>query len=124
MVEILKSKGADVVFTDLTRDDMAEAISNAFRYSKLVLAAASYDAGVFPPMEDFLNRLSHKAFQKRAVALIENGSWAPCAAKSMKAILDTMKSLDICEKTVSIKSTMKDADVASMEALADELLAK
>lgn len=124
MVEILKSKGADVVFTDLTRDDMAEAVSNAFRYSKLVLAAASYDAGVFPPMEDFLNRLSHKAFQKRAVALIENGSWAPCAAKSMKAILDTMKSLDICEKTVSIKSTMKDADVASMEALADELLAK
>ena len=120
MVEILKSKGADVVFTDLTRDDMAEAVSNAFRYSKLVLAAASYDAGVFPPMEDFLNRLSHKAFQKRAVALIENGSWAPCAAKSMKAILDTMKSLDICEKTVSIKSTMKDADVASMEALADE----
>ena len=103
---------------------MAEAVSNAFRYSKLVLAAASYDAGVFPPMEDFLNRLSHSAFQKRAVALIENGSWAPCAAKSMKAILDTMKSLDICEKTVSIKSTMKDADVASMEALADELLAK
>ena len=124
MMEILKSKGADVVFTDLTRDDMAEAVSNAFRYSKLVLAAASYDAGVFPPMEDFLNRLSHKAFQKRAVALIENGSWAPCAAKSMKAILDTMKSLDICEKTVSIKSTMKDADVSSMEALADELLAK
>ncbi len=124
MVEILKSKGADVVFTDLTRDDMAEAVSNAFRYSKLVLAAASYDAGVFPPMEDFLNRLSHKAFQKRTVALIENGSWAPCAAKSMKAILDTMKNLDICEKTVSIKSTMKDADVASMEALADELLAK
>ena len=124
MVEILKSKGADVVFTDLTRDDMAEAVSNAFRYSKLVLVAASYDAGVFPPMEDFLNRLSHKAFQKRAVALIENGSWAPCAAKSMKAILDTMKNLDICEKTVSIKSTMKDADVASMEALADELLAK
>lgn len=124
MVEILKSKGANVVFTDLTRDDMAEAVSNAFRYSKLVLAAASYDAGVFPPMEDFLNRLSHKAFQKRAVALIENGSWAPCAAKSMKAILDTMKNLDLCEKTVSIKSTMKDADVTSMEALADELLAK
>ena len=123
MAEILKAKGAKVVFADLTRDDMAEAVSNAFRFSKLVLAAASYDAGVFPPMEDFLNRLSHKAFQKRSVAMIENGSWAPCAAKSMKAILDTMKNLTLCENTVSIKSTMKETDIAAMETLADELLA-
>lgn len=122
MAEILRSKGANVVFTDLTRDDMAEAVSNAFRYSKLVLAAASYDAGVFPPMEDFLNRLSHKAFQKRTVALMENGSWAPCAAKSMKAILDTMKQIHLCENTVSIRSTMKDADEKAMQVLADELL--
>ena len=123
MVEILKSKGADVVFTDLTRDDMAEAVSNAFRYSKLVLAAASYDAGVFPPMEDFLNRLSHKAFQKRAVALIENGSWAPTAAKAMKNTLDTLKNITVCENTVTILSTMKDKDITAMEQLASELLA-
>ena len=122
MVEILKGKGIKVAFTDLTRDDMAEAIEDAFRYSKLVIAAASYDGGVFPPMEDFLNRLGHKAYQKRKVGIIENGSWAPVAAKSMKAILDTMKDLTICDTVVSIKSTMKDADVAAMNALADELL--
>ena len=122
MVEILKGKGVKVAFTDLTRDDMAEAIEDAFRYSKLVIASASYDGGVFPPMEDFLNRLGHKAYQKRKVGIIENGSWAPVAAKSMKAILDTMKDLTICDTVVSIKSTMKDADVAAMNALADELL--
>lgn len=122
MVEILKEKGVKVAFTDLTRDDMAEAIEDAFRYSKLVIAAASYDGGVFPPMEDFLNRLGHKAYQKRKVGIIENGSWAPVAAKSMKAILDTMKDLTVCDTVVSIKSTMKDADVAAMNALADELL--
>ena len=122
MVEILKGKGVKVAFTDLTRDDMAEAIEDAFRYSKLVIAAASYDGGVFPPMEDFLNRLGHKAYQKRKGGIIENGSWAPVAAKSMKAILDTMKDLTICDTVVSIKSTMKDADVAAMNALADELL--
>ena len=118
MVEILKEKGIKVAFTDLTRDDMAEAIEDAFRYSKLVIAAASYDGGVFPPMEDFLNRLVHK----RKVGIIENGSWAPVAAKSMKAILDTMKDLTVCDTVVSIKSTMKDADVATMNTLADELL--
>lgn len=122
MVEILKGKGIKVAFTDLTRDDMAEAIEDAFRYSKLVIAAASYDGGVFPPMEDFLNRLGHKAYQKRKVGIIENGSWAPIAAKSMKAILDTMKDLTVCDTVVSIKSTMKDADVTAMNTLADELL--
>ena len=122
MVEILKEKGIKVAFTDLTRDDLAEAIEDAFRYSKLVIAAASYDGGVFPPMEDFLNRLGHKAYQKRKVGIIENGSWAPVAAKSMKAILDTMKDLTVCDTVVSIKSTMKDADVAAMNTLADELL--
>lgn len=123
MVEILKAKGATkVAFTDLSRDDMAEAIEDAFRYDKLVLAAASYDAGVFPPMEDFLNRLSHKAFQNRKVALIENGSWAPTAARTMKSMLDGMKNLTVCENTVTILSTMKEKDVAAMEQLADELL--
>ena len=123
MVEILKSKGAaKVAFTDLSRDDMAEVIEDAFRYDKLVLAAASYDAGVFPPMEDFLNRLSHKAFQNRKVAIIENGSWAPTAARTMKSMLDGMKNLTVCENTVTILSTMKEKDVAAMEQLADELL--
>ena len=123
MVEILKSKGAaKVAFTDLSRDDMAEAIEDAFRYDTLVLAAASYDAGVFPPMEDFLNRLSHKAFQNRKVAIIENGSWAPTAARTMKSMLDGMKNLTVCENTVTILSTMKEKDVAAMEQLADELL--
>ena len=124
MAEILRKKGATVKFIDLTRDDMAEAIACAFRYSKLILAAASYDGGVFPPMEDFLNRLSHKAVQKRTIGLIENGSWAPVAAKSMQNILATMKNLTICEPTVTIKSTMKPADVTAMEALADALLAQ
>lgn len=124
MVDILKEKGAaKVAFTDLSRDDMAEAIEDAFRYSKLVLAGATYDGGVFPPMEDFLNRLSHKAYQKRTVGIIENGSWAPVAAKSMRAILDTMKDINVCEHTVTIKSTVKDSDLAALEMLADEILA-
>lgn len=123
MVNLLQEAGAaKVAFTDLSRDDMAEAIEDAFRYDSLVLCAASYDGGVFPPMEDFLNRLSHKAFQKRKVGIIENGSWAPCAAKSMKAILDTMKNLEICDKVVTIKTTMKDADVEHMKELAKEIV--
>ena len=123
VVNLLQEAGAaKVTFTDLSRDDMAEAIEDAFRYDSLVLCAASYDGGVFPPMEDFLNRLSHKAFQKRKVGIIENGSWAPCAAKSMKAILDTMKNLEICDKVVTIKTTMKDADVEHMKELAKEIV--
>lgn len=123
MVNLLQEAGAaKVAFTDLSRDDMAEAIEDAFRYDSLVLCAASYDGGVFPPMEDFLNRLSHKAFQKRKVGIIENGSWAPCAVKSMKAILDTMKNLEICDKVVTIKTTMKETDVEHMKELAKEIV--
>lgn len=124
MVEVLRVNGASkVVFMDLTRDDMAEAVADAFRYGKIILAAASYDACVFPPMEDFLHRLAHKNLQKRTFGLIENGSWAPCAAKGMKGILEGMKEVNICENVVSIKSTMKDTDVAKMEELAKEILA-
>ena len=123
MTEILKEQGANAVFMDLTRDDMAEAVANAFRYGKIILAAASYDGGIFPPMEDFLHRLAHKNFQKRTVGLIENGSWAPCAARGMKGILEGMKDITICEKTVSIKSTMKEENVTDMEELAKEILA-
>ena len=124
MVEVLKAQGAKkVVFTDLTRDDMAKAVADAFRFGKVVLAAASYDGGVFPPMEDFLHRLAHKNYQKRVVGLIENGSWAPCAARGMKGMLEGMKEISVCENIVSIKSVMKSQDLAKMEELAKEILA-
>ena len=123
--DILEAKGAKkVAITDLSRDDMAEAVEDAFRYDKMVLAAATYDGGIFPCMEDFLHHLKSKNFQKRTVALMENGSWAPMAAKNMKALLEQMKEITICDKVVSIKSAVKEADVAEMEALAEELLAK
>ena len=124
MKEILEAKGAKkVAITDLSRDDMAEAIEDAFRYDKLVLAAASYDASVFPCMETFLNKLTNKNYQNRKIAIIENGSWAPTAARVMKSYVEKMKKITLCEKTVTIKSAMKDADVTAMEELADELLA-
>lgn len=125
MKEILEAKGAKkVAVADLSRDDMAEAIEDAFRYDKMVLAAATYDGGMFPCMEDFLHHLKSKNFQKRTVALMENGSWAPMAAKTMKGVLEQMKEITICDKIVSIKSTMKEATIPEMEALAEELLAK
>lgn len=124
MKEILEAKGAaKVAITDLSRDDMAEAVEDAFRYDKVVLAAATYDGGVFPCMEDFLHHLKSKNYQKRKIALIENGSWGPMAAKTMKGILEGMKELTICDKTVTIKSSMKQEDVTKMEKLAEELLA-
>lgn len=122
MVDILKENGyKKVAFTDLTRDDMAEAIEDAFRYSKLIVAGASYDGGVFPPMEDFINRLSHKSYQKRTVGIIENGSWAPTAGKWMKTAFESMKNINICQNIVTIKSTMKDSDIVNMEKLAEEM---
>lgn len=121
--EMLESKGAEKVSVfDLARDDMAEAIEDAFRYDRLVLAGASYDAGVFPCMEDFLHRLSHKGFRKRTVAIIENGTWAPTAARAMKNIIESMKDITLCETTVTIKSSLKESDMPSLEKLADELL--
>lgn len=123
--EILEAKGAKkVAITDLSRDDMAEAIEDAFRYDKMVLAAATYDGGIFPCMEDFLHHLKSKTYRKRTVALMENGSWAPVAAKNMRAVLEQMKDITICDKVVTIKSAMKDDTIADMEALADELLGK
>mgnify|MGYP002508066468 FL=1 len=123
MKEILEQKGAKkVVLSDLTRDDLHEAVEDAFRYSHMIIAAASYDASVFPPMEDFLSRLKSKNYQKRKVGIIENGSWAPTAAKSMKALLEGAKQLSIAEPVVTIKSAMKAEDLPQMEALAEELL--
>lgn len=122
MVDILKENGYEkVAFTDLTRDDMAEAVEDAFRYGHLIVAAASYDGGVFPPMEDFVNRLSHKAYQKRKVGIIENGSWAPTAARWLKTAFEGMKNITICPDIVTIKSTMNDNNIADMEKMAEEI---
>lgn len=124
IAEILRAKGAPkVTVTDLSRDDMAEAVEDAFRMSKLVVAAASYDAGVFPPMYDFLHHLQIKAYQNRRVAIIENGSWAPSAGKVMKGMLSEMKNVEVVEPMVTILSRMKKADIPALEALAEALLA-
>ena len=120
--EMLRNKGVEnVVITDLSRCDIAEAVEDAFRYDRMVLAAASYDAGVFPIMQDFLHHLQAKAFQNRTVGLIENGSWAPTAAKTMRNILETMKNITIVEPVVTIKSVLKETDIPALEQLADAI---
>ena len=120
--EMLRNKGVDnVVITDLSRCDIAEAVEDAFRYDRMVLPAASYDAGVFPIMQDFLHHLQAKAFQNRTVGLIENGSWAPTAAKTMRNILETMKNITIVEPVVTIKSVLKETDIPALDQLADAL---
>ena len=121
VVDLLKEKGVKVAFTDLTRDDMAEAVEDAFRYSKMILAGATYDGGVFSPMEDFLHRLQHKGYQNKTVGLIENGSWAPLANKVMKEMLTPMKNVTICENTVTIKSTHKDENQEAINQLVEEI---
>ena len=114
--EILEEKGAKkVVLTDLAREDMAEAVEDAFRYDKIILAASSYNAGVFVPMEQFLHKLKERNYQNRKIAIIENGSWAPSAAKTMKNILQEMKDITIVEPSVTIQSTMKQDTVNQME---------
>ena len=120
--DILRDKGVEkVVVTDLSRCDIAEAVEDAFRYDRMVLAAASYDAGVFPIMQDFLHHLQSKAYQNRTIGLIENGSWAPTAAKTMRSILDTIKNITIVEPVVTIKSALKENDIPALEELADAL---
>ena len=124
LAEILEAKGAKkVVLTDLARCDIAEAVEDAFRYDKMVTLCATYDGGLFPCMEEFLHHLKSKAYQKRKVALVENGSWAPMAVKLMRGIFEGMKEIEVCEKTVSIRSAMKADTVKELEELADELLA-
>lgn len=121
--EQLKAKGvAKVVVSDLAREDMAEVIEDAFRYDRMILCGASYDGGVFPCMQDFLHHLQSKTYQNRKVALVENGSWAPSAGKTMRGILDTMKNLEIVEPMVTIRSVMKEADKAALEALVDKMV--
>ena len=121
---ILKGKGCKkVAIADLCREDQAEAIEDAFKYGKVVLAASSYDAGLFPPMYDFLHHLQIKAWQNREVALIENGSWAPSAGRVMKQMIEEMKNVTIKGDLVTIRGRMKDTDISALEALADAILA-
>ena len=123
MKEILLAKGAPKVsIADLSRDDMAEAVEDAFRMGKLIVAASSYDANVFPPMYDFLHHLQLKNYQKRQVGIIENGSWAPCAGRIMTEMLEKMKDIEIVAPMVTIRSRMKQTDLPAMEALADAIL--
>lgn len=123
LVEILKAKGCKKVsVADLSRDDQAEAIEDAFKYGKLVLAASSYDAGLFPPMYDFIHHLQIKAWQNREVALIENGSWAPSAGRVMTAMLGEMKNVTIKGNLVTLRGRMKDSDIPALEALAEAIM--
>lgn len=123
MAEILKEEGCQkVAISDLAREDQAEAIEDAFRYGKIVLAASSYDAGVFPPMHDFIVHLQSKGYQKRKVALVENGSWAPSAGRVMRQMMEQMKGIDIVPEMVTIRGRMTKDDEDNLRALAKALL--
>lgn len=117
MVKILENKGEKVTLFDLTRGDVAEAVSQAFKYSKLIVAASSYDAGLFTPMENFLNKLKSKNYQNRTVGIVENGTWAPSAGNCMEEIFSQMKNIDLCEPRVTIKSRLNEESQALIEEL-------
>ena len=121
--QMLRDRGIPKVsIADLCRDDKAEAVEDAFRMGTLVLAAASYDGDVFPPMHEFLHHLQLKGFRSRRVAIIENGSWAPCAARAMMALLEPMKEIEVLSPTVTIRSRMKQSDIPALERLADAVV--
>lgn len=123
MKEILEDKGCKrVAIADLSRDDMAECVEDAFRHSTLLCMASSYDAGVFAPMADFIHHLKSKAFQNRNVAFVENGSWAPSAAKTMKAEFEQMKNISFIGDTVTIKTRVRECDIEALKALAEQLV--
>lgn len=121
LVKKLEKTGVKVAFTDLTRDDMAEAVEDAFRYDRMVVCACTYDGGLFPAAEAFLSHLKSKNYQNRTVGLVENGTWAPMAAKCMKAVLEGMKNITILEPVVSIKSRLKADSEQQLDLLAAEL---
>ena len=121
LAELLAAKGEKVSLFDLARCDTAEAIEDAFRYDRLVVASNTYDAGIMPVMEDFLNHLKAKNYQNRKVAFIENGSWAPAAAKVMRSYFEAMKNMTLVEKTVTVKSAFKSETEAELKELADML---
>ena len=118
---MLEEKGEQVELLDLTRTDVSYAVQKAFYYDRMVAAACTYDAGLFPPMEEFLLHLKSKGYQKRTVGIMENGSWAPMAAKHMRAILETLKEVTIQEPVVTIKSAPGEAALEQMKALAESL---
>lgn len=122
LAEMLRAKGAGkVVVTDLCRDDMAEAIEDAFRMDKMVVCASSYDNNVFPPMHQFLWKLQQKAYQNRTVGIVENGSWAPSAGREMKALLETMKNVTIVEPMVTIRSSLNQESRQALAELAEKI---
>ncbi|MGN1416519.1 MAG: FprA family A-type flavoprotein [Oscillospiraceae bacterium] len=121
LAEMITAKGVKAVLCDLSRDDLAEAVEDAFRYDRMVCAASTYDGGIFTPMADFIGRLKSKTYQNRTVAFIENGSWAPMSAKLMKAEFETMKNITFIDTTVTIKTSVKPAVIADLEKLADEM---
>ena len=121
LAEMIEQTGTKVELCDVTRTMVSELIESAFEYDRMILAAATYDGGIFSPMEDFLHHLQAKGFKNRTIGLMENGSWAPVAAKKMREILDTMQNITIAEPVVTIKSTMNDAVIAQMEALISEM---
>ncbi len=122
MKEMLEEKGCPrVAIADLSRDDIAECVEDAFRHSTLLCMASSYDGGVFAPMSDFIHHLKSKAFQNRKVAFVENASWAASAARTMKAEFEQMKNITFAENTVTIKTTVKSADLEALDKLAEEI---
>ena len=124
LAEMLEAKGCPkVAVADLARSDMAEDVEDAFRYGRVILAASSYNAGVAPFMEDFLHHLKAKNYQNKKIGLLENGSWAPSAAKTMRAIVETFKNTEIVEPVVTIRGAVKRGDIPNLEALADAILA-
>lgn len=123
LAKMLEEKGAKkVVITDLARADMAEAIEDAFRYGKIILAASSYNFEVFPPMEQFLRHLKSKNYQNRTIGIVENGTWAPSAAKCMKEIISGMKDINLIEPTVTIRTTLNEESRNSLITLAENIL--
>ncbi len=122
LAEMLEAKGEKVAISDICREDMAECVEDAFRYDRMVICSASYDGGIFLPMFDFLNHLTVKTYQNRKVFILENGSWAPSAARTAKGIIEGWKNVELLEPVVTIKSTMKDSDIPNIEALADAIV--
>ena len=125
LAEMLRERGVEKVsVTDLCRDDMAEAIEDAFKYDRMVVAAASYDGDIFPPMHDFLHHLLLKNYQKRRVGIIENGSWSPCSGRIMRGMLEQMKAIEIVAPMLSIYSRLRPENLEALNALADAMAAE
>jgi len=123
IAEILSGKTNDkITVADLSRNDISECVANAFRYDRIIFASSTYDGGLFPCMEDFLNHLKSKNYQGKTAGIIENGTWAPMSGKLIKSYLESMKNIKICENTVTIRSSMNKDNLASIEKLADEIL--